>query len=215
MPFEDDVMKKQYDPLPVEKSDHPDVAGGIVWADCELDWIRAYGTRCYNHGNAKGMEAGKLLFDPKVGNGETALEVHGTVFFKDNHQYRSQLRFPIADGAYELVKIENPDMTHPLFHVAGESFECSPSAEVAKLKGQRQASGRRHTECDALTSAAAIAWGWLWHVTTEDDQVKTARHLLGQFLSHDMKRYGIQTAKDEGAQVDVQEIEAAMLRGEF
>lgn len=65
----------------------------------------------------------------KVGAGETALEVHGTVFFKDNHQYRSQLRFPIADGAYELVKIENPDMTHPLFHVAGESFECSPTAE--------------------------------------------------------------------------------------
>ena len=67
--------------------------------------------------------------DEEVGAGRTALEVHGTVFFKDNHQYRSQLRFPIADGAYELVKIENPDMTHPLFHVAGESFECSPSAE--------------------------------------------------------------------------------------
>jgi hypothetical protein len=74
---------------------------------------------------------------------------------------------------------------------------------------------RQHTECDALTSAAAIAWGWLWHVTTEDDRVKTARHLLGQFLSHDMKRYGIQTAMDEGARVNVQEIEAAMLRGEF
>ena len=53
-------------------------------------------------------------------------------------------------------------------------------------------------ELDALKSAAAIAWGWLWHVTTEDDRVKTARHLLGQFLNQDMKRYGIQTAKDEG-----------------
>jgi len=61
----------------------------------------------------------------KVGAGETALEVHGTVFFKDNHQYRSQLRFPIADGAYELVKIENPDMTHPLFHVAGQCADGS------------------------------------------------------------------------------------------
>ena len=70
-------------------------------------------------------------------------------------------------------------------------------------------------ELDALKSSAAIAWGWLWHVTTEDDRVKTARHLLGKFLSQDMKRYGIQTAKDEGAQVNVQEIEAAMLRGEF
>ena len=70
-------------------------------------------------------------------------------------------------------------------------------------------------ELDALKSSAAIAWGWLWHVTTEDDRVTTARHLLGQFLSRDMKRYGIQTAKDEGAQVNVHEIEAAMLRGEL
>ena len=30
---------------------------------------------------------------------------------------------------HEAVKIENPDMTHPLFHVAGESFECIPDAE--------------------------------------------------------------------------------------
>ena len=27
-------------------------------------------------------------------------------------------------------------------------------------------------ELDALKSGAAIAWGWLWHVTTEDDRVK-------------------------------------------
>jgi len=63
-----------YDPLKVEKTDHPDLVGGIVWADCELDWIRAYGTRCFNHGNAKGMEAGKLLFEePKVGASGTAV----------------------------------------------------------------------------------------------------------------------------------------------
>lgn len=63
-----------YDPLKVEKTDHPDIVGGIVWADCELNWIRAYGTRCFNHGNAKGMEAGKLLFEePKVGAGRTAV----------------------------------------------------------------------------------------------------------------------------------------------
>lgn len=55
------------DPLKVKKTDHPDLVGGIVWADCELNWIRAYGTRCYNHGNAHGMEAGRLLFnEPKV-----------------------------------------------------------------------------------------------------------------------------------------------------
>jgi len=63
-----------YDPLKVEKTDHPDIVGGIVWADCELAWIRAYGTRCYNHGNAKGLEAGKLLFEePKVVVGGTAV----------------------------------------------------------------------------------------------------------------------------------------------
>ena len=31
----------------------------------------------------------------------------------------------------------------------------------------------------------------------------------------DLKRYGIQTAKAEGAQVNVHEIEASMLRDEF
>ena len=62
-----------YDPLKVEKTDHPDLVGGIVWADCELDWIRDYGKRCFNHGNAKGMESGNLLFEePKVGAGRTA-----------------------------------------------------------------------------------------------------------------------------------------------
>jgi hypothetical protein len=70
-------------------------------------------------------------------------------------------------------------------------------------------------ELDALKSAAAIAWGWLWHVTTADDRVMTARDGIGQFLSRDLKRYGIQTAKDEGAQVNVHEIEASMMRGEF
>ena len=67
-------VKHPYDPLKVEKTNHPDIVGGIVWTDCELDWIRAYGVRCYNHGNAKGMEAGRLLFEePKVGAGETAV----------------------------------------------------------------------------------------------------------------------------------------------
>lgn len=65
---------KPYDPLKVEKTDHPDLVGGVIWADCELEWIRAYGTRCYNHGNAKGMEAGRLLFEePKVGCDGTAV----------------------------------------------------------------------------------------------------------------------------------------------
>ena len=50
-------------------------------------------------------------------------EVHGTVFFKNNHQYRSQLRFPVADGAYELVKVEPLDTTHPLWRVPGESWD--------------------------------------------------------------------------------------------
>ena len=32
---------KPYDPLKVEKTDHPDLVGGVIWADCELEWIRA------------------------------------------------------------------------------------------------------------------------------------------------------------------------------
>ena len=63
-----------YDPLKVEKTDHPDLVGWIVWSDCELDWIRAYGKRCFNRGNAHGMEAVRLLFEePKVGAGGTAV----------------------------------------------------------------------------------------------------------------------------------------------
>lgn len=80
---------------------------------------------------------------------------------------------------------------------------------------QTETQGSDDVQLDAAKSTAAIAWGWLWHVTTADDRVKTARHLLGQMLDKDLKRYGIQNAKDEGAQVNVQEIEAAMLRGEF
>jgi len=75
--------------------------------------------------------------------------------------------------------------------------------------------GSDDVQLDAAKSAAAIAWGWLWHVTTADERVKAARHLLGEMLDKDLKRYGIQTAKAEGAQVNVHEIEAAMLRGEF
>lgn len=75
--------------------------------------------------------------------------------------------------------------------------------------------GSDDVQLDAAKSAAAIAWGWLWHVTTADDRVKTARHLLGQMLDKDLKRYGLQTARAEGAQLNVQAIEAAMLRGEL
>ena len=91
--------------------------------------------------------------------------------------------------------------------------------EIDETKGfstvrRLHATSPESMELDAVKSAAAIAWGWLWHVTTNDVRVQTARHLLGDFLSHDMKRYGIQTAKDKGAQVNVSEIEAAMLRDE-
>ncbi|MFA7557200.1 MAG: hypothetical protein WCZ20_05305 [Hydrogenophaga sp.] len=55
-------------------------------------------------------------------------------------------------------------------------------------------------QLDAVKSTAAIAWGWLWHVTTADDRVNTARDLLEQMLDKDLRRYGIQTAKAEDAQ---------------
>lgn len=92
-----------------------------------------------------------------------------------------------------------------------EIDETKEHATVRRL----HATSPEEMQLDALKSAAAIAWGWLWHVTTEDKRIHEARRQIGQFLSRDMKRYGIQTAKDEGAQVNVQEIEAAMLRGEF
>lgn len=52
----------------------PTLLAGLCGLDCELDWIRDYGKRCFNHGNAHGMEAGRLLFEEqKVGAGKTAV----------------------------------------------------------------------------------------------------------------------------------------------
>lgn len=95
------------------------------------------------------------------------------------------------------------------------TWECPKMKEIDETR-QFETVRRLHAtspegmELDALKSAVAIAWGWLWHVTTADDRVMTARDVIGQLLSRDLKRYGIQTAKDEGAQVNVHEIEASM-----
>jgi hypothetical protein len=95
----------------------------------------------------------------------------------------------------------------------GTQLDLDDVAATSPLAQRELAELRR--ERDALQQAAAIAWGWLWHVNTSDDRVMTARDLLGQYLDQGLKRYGIQTAKAEGAQVDVHEIEAAMMRGYF
>jgi hypothetical protein len=54
-------------------------------------------------------------------------------------------------------------------------------------------------QLDAINSAVATAWGWLWHVTTTDYRVRTARTILCSMLNSGLKTYGIKTAKDEGA----------------
>lgn len=59
----------------------------------------------------------------------------------------------------------------------------------------------------------AEAYGWLWHVTTSDERVQTARVLLGNVIPKEMKKYGIKTAKGAGARVNVTEIERALLMG--
>lgn len=59
-------MTKPKQPLPlrpVVAEDHPDLVGGIIWSACEIEWINNFGERCYNHGIAKGMEAGNILFN--------------------------------------------------------------------------------------------------------------------------------------------------------
>ena len=65
--IEVETYMRMHDPLTVEKTDHPDLLDGIMWADRELSWIRAYGTRCFNHGNAEGMKAIGLLFEKPEG----------------------------------------------------------------------------------------------------------------------------------------------------
>lgn len=67
-------------------------------------------------------------------------------------------------------------------------------------------------QLDAMKSSVAVAWGWLHHVTTDDARVKTARKELVKWLTKEMKRYGIDKAKSEGAQINIEEIESAMLR---
>ena len=52
---------------------------------------------------------------------------------------------------------------------------------------------------EAILSACAIAYGRLWHVTTNDPQVREARRTLHDALTHEYIRWGIQRAKDEGA----------------
>lgn len=52
-----------HDQLNVNKEDHPCIADCIVWSESELAWIRSYGRRCFNYGNAQGLSAGQKLFD--------------------------------------------------------------------------------------------------------------------------------------------------------
>lgn len=52
---------------------------------------------------------------------------------------------------------------------------------------------------DSIKSSAATAYGWLWHVTTSDQRVQTARHMLRHMLDARHRQYGINQAKIEGA----------------
>jgi hypothetical protein len=102
----------------------------------------------------------------------------------------------------------------PVFHLAREAGFEPHEILLNHPKEIEQFAAAFDAQLDAAKSTAAIAWGWLWHVTTTDDRIKTARHLLGQMLDKDLKRYGIRTAKAEGAQVNMDEVEAALMRGD-
>jgi hypothetical protein len=54
-------------------------------------------------------------------------------------------------------------------------------------------------EIDALKSTMAVSWGYLWHVATDDPRVHTARSLLGDALTNELRVYGRYTAENEGA----------------
>jgi hypothetical protein len=75
---------------------------------------------------------------------------------------------------------------------------------------------------DAMRSTMAVAWGYLWHITTSDNRVVGARRLLLEMIEasgitpeefHDIKRYGIQQAKQDGCAVKLAEAEFEAFRG--
>lgn len=60
---------------------------------------------------------------------------------------------------------------------------------------------------DAMRSTMAVAWGYLWHITTSDKRVNGARKMLLEMIQasgitseefREIKRYGIQQAKNDG-----------------
>lgn len=64
-----------------------------------------------------------------------------------------------------------------------------------------------------IESAARLAYGWLWHATTNDPTVRAAREVLRLQLDRDGMKRGIRSAKDEGAHVDGAALEAQLMRG--
>ena len=67
---------------------------------------------------------------------------------------------------------------------------------------------------DAMRSTMAVAWGYLWHITTTDKRINGARNMLRDMIQasslgplefQDIRRYGIQQAKADGCEVDSRE----------
>lgn len=61
--------------------------------------------------------------------------------------------------------------------------------------------------------AVQLAYGWLWHSTTNDPTVRSAREVLRDQLDRAGMKRGIRMAKEEGARVDGSALEAQLLRG--
>jgi hypothetical protein len=55
---------------------------------------------------------------------------------------------------------------------------------------------------DEKEKAMALAYGWLWHVTTQDERIWKARWHLLDTLPEDIKRWGIEEAKRQGAKTN-------------
>lgn len=65
----------------------------------------------------------------------------------------------------------------------------------------------------AIENAAGLAYGWLWHLTTNDPTVRAARKVLRDVLDREGMARGIRAAKDKGARVNSAAIEAQLMRG--
>ncbi len=74
---------------------------------------------------------------------------------------------------------------------------------LARYADLIEESGKQTARIRELEAATSLAYGWLWHVITDDSRVHTARSALLSVIDKSAQSGGIQAAKDAGAVVTI------------